>query len=122
MSAPTRPSFDDLVRVLTDATERSALRWSATADQHTFRAAFEGGMVRVTRELGPQYILSFVDRDGVELDHYEPAEEQQARALEALYNTARHQALNLDGRMLSLYERLLKLVREADADAERPEE
>jgi hypothetical protein len=114
MPAQTTPNLDDLLRVLNAATDKSKLHWEKTAEEDTFRTEMGLGMIRISKTAGgPNYSLSLLDRNGILLDEYEPAEGGERSALEALYKKVRRQALNLDFQLQSVYDHLKRLAGEA---------
>jgi hypothetical protein len=114
MSVQTSPNLDDLLRVLNAATDKRTIKWSTTASEDTFRAVLDFGMVTISAEdLGPGYILTLLDRDGIVLEQYRSSGEGTLLALEALHKKARHQALEVDEKLKDWYNRLKSLAGEA---------
>jgi hypothetical protein len=113
MPAQTPPNLNDLLRVLNAATDKKTLHWNTTAEEDTFRAQLDRGMVRISQVSAPsRYKLSLLDQDGILLDEYQPTGQVELMAIEALYKKARRQALDLDGRLKSVYDRLKNLAGE----------
>src|SRR6266496_5228977 len=110
MAAQTPPNLDEILRALNVATDKGKLNWSTTAEDDTFRANLAQGMVRISKGLPPpRYILSLLDNDGTLLEEYQNSGEGELLALEALYKKARRRALNLGGKLHSVYSYLKQL-------------
>jgi hypothetical protein len=115
MPTHASPNLDDMLRVLHAATDNNRLKWTTTAEENTFRAAFDLGMVRVAREpfTTHGYSLSLIDKEGTLLDEYLPSGEGQRIAIETLYKKVRNNALSLDKKVMGLYDRLKDLAGES---------
>ena len=113
MPTKTHPNLDDLLRVLTAATERSKLHWQTTADEDAFRAEFGFGMVRIEQNrTSSRYLLTLLDQEGTIVDEYRPSGEGEVIALDVLYKKVRRQALDLDSKLSDLYGHLKQLAGE----------
>ncbi len=114
MPAQTAPSFDELLRVVNVATDRKALRWNTTADEDSFRAVFDMGMVRISMvPESPCYLLVLLDRDGTLLDQFRPSGDSEVGDIAALFEKARRQALDVDGKLHRVFIHLKTLAGES---------
>src|SRR4051812_2158424 len=100
MSAQPTLSLDALLQVLNAATDKDKVRWNTTAEEDTFRAETDFGMVRLARSpSASRYALSLIDQEGTLLDEFQPSGEGEVIATENLYKKVRNKALNLDRKL-----------------------
>jgi hypothetical protein len=111
MPTPPSPTIDDLLPLLTAATDKNNLQWSKTADEDSFRAELGTWMVRLDMvPASSRFVLSLLDQDGTLLDQFQPSGEGQRIAFEALFKKARTQALKLDWKIKNFYDHLKTLA------------
>ncbi len=114
MPTQTSPTLEDLLRLLNAATDRNAIHWETTAQEDAFRTEFGLGMVRIEKVVDSGgYVLYLLNNDGTILEEYRPSGEQALIGTEALYQKARRQALNLEGKLKNVFDHLKRLAGES---------
>lgn len=114
MPTQTIPSLLDMLRVLKAATENGSLAWQKTVEEGTFRALLRPGYVRVSWAPEDQFhALSVFDGGGTLLEEYSPQSQEEFRALQELHQEVRKRVLNLETKLLGMYDHLKHLAGES---------
>jgi hypothetical protein len=113
---PQQINLNDIVLLLEEATQKGSVKWmSEEGDSDSFSAAFDSGIVRISRIIvGSTYLLEMLDLQGHTIASVESSRQVVENAndrvtyslLERLHRCAKNQALGAEDKMGALLEEI----------------
>lgn len=113
---PQLTNLNDVVILLDEATQKGSVKWvSEEGETDSFNAAFDSGIVRISRIIvGSTYLLEMLDLQGHTIASVEssplvvrnPLDNVTYGLLERLHRCARNQALGAEDKMGALLDEI----------------
>jgi hypothetical protein len=112
--------FSELFGLLREATDNGTIRWNETAEEDTFRAILEAGIVHLSPNGLGGHVLKVFDRRSDLAGTLTPTSPRDIEELARFYDRIRHGTVNFDETYNALLDELRNRTKKGPSDGPRP--